>query len=103
MAMGMTYEEYWDGDNDLCKYYRKAEEIRTERRNQELWLQGAYIYEALMDVSPAFRAFSKSRPQPYRKKPFAITHRQQVEEENRKKLEASADAAARLMARFRRD
>lgn len=98
----MSYDEYWNGDNELCKYYHKAEEIRRERRNEELWLQGAYVYEALINVAPALRAFSKSKPQPYRKKPYAITQRQQIEEENQKKLDASVEAASRLMARFQK-
>ena len=47
LSIGMTPEQYWDGDPTLTKYYRKADEIKKERLNEELWLQGMYIYEAL--------------------------------------------------------
>ena len=71
----------------LAKYYRKAEEIRRKRRNEELWLQGMYIYEALCDVAPVFHAFAKkgTKPRPYSDHPYAITH--QDRDEERKMLE----------------
>ena len=90
LAIGMTYEQYWNGDCTLVKYYRKADEIRKERRNEELWLQGMYVYEAICDVSPILHAFAKkgTKPQPYSEKPYAITEAQQkrVEEEKERKI-----------------
>ena len=82
----MTPEQYWDGDPMLAKYYREADELRRKRRNEELWLQGMYIYEALCDVSPVLRAFAKrgTKPVPYADHPYAITVRDREEE---KKLE----------------
>ena len=92
LSIGMTYEQYWNGDCTLPKYYRKADEIRKERRNEELWLQGMYIYEALCDVSPVLHAFAKkgTKPQPYSEKPYAITeeqHQRVEEEKERKRVE----------------
>lgn len=82
LAIGMTPEQYWDGDPELVKYYRKAEEIRNEKRNQELWLQGMYIYEALCDASPIFHAFAKKgvKPRPYSAAPYALTSKEQKKE-----------------------
>ena len=86
----MTYEQYWNGDCTLTKYYRKADEIRKERRNEELWLQGMYVYEAICDVSPILHAFAKkgTKPQPYSDRPYAITEAQvkRIEEEKARKL-----------------
>ena len=89
LSIGMTYDQYWNDDSTLVKYYRKADEIRKERRNEELWLQGMYIYEALCDVSPVLHAFAKKgvKPVPYSAKPYAITeqqHRRDEEEKERK-------------------
>lgn len=90
LAIGMTYEQYWDGDCTLPKYYRKADEIRKERRNEELWLQGMYNYEAFCDVSPVLHAFAKkgTKPLGYSEKPYAITkaQRKRDEEERARKI-----------------
>lgn len=77
LAMGMTEEQYWDGDAKLVESFRKADEIRREKRNTELWLQGLYIYEALCDVSPVLQAFAKkgTKPREYISKPYPITER----------------------------
>lgn len=78
LSIGMTYEQFWDGDPMLCKYYRDAEEIRNEKKNQELWLQGMYIYEAIADLSPILQAFAKkgTKAQPYPDTPYPITKKQ---------------------------
>ena len=88
LAMGMTYDEFWNQDCLLVKYYREADKIKTERRNAELWLQGRYYYEALLAVSPILHAFAKkgTRPHPYLEAPFPLTQeavdrKQESEEE----------------------
>lgn len=89
LSLGMTEEQYWDRDSQLVIYYRKAEELRTSRTNQELWLQGAYFYEALTRASPLLHAFAKkgTKPIPYMAEPFAISEKQaeyQQEEKEKK-------------------
>ena len=102
LSIGMTAEQYWDGDCTLTRYYRKADEIRKERRNEELWLQGMYIYEALCDVSPVLHAFAKkgTKPIAYSDKPYAISEKQheRVEEEKeRKRIEKGKKFMEALM------
>ena len=94
----MTYEQYWDGDCTLVKYYRQAEELRNERRNQELWLQGMYIYEALCDVSPVLHAFAKkgTKPNPYSSRPYAISEKQ-IREEREERERKLAEKGKRFM------
>lgn len=86
LSIGMTYEQYWEGDCTLVKYYRKAEELRNEKRNQELWLQGMYVYEAICDVSPILQAFAKkgTKPIPYSTKPYPLTDKQSKRDEEEK-------------------
>lgn len=73
LSLGMTYELYWDDDPWLVKAYRKAWELKQETVNQNLWLQGMYIYEALCCVAPIIRAFSKvKKPLPYRSEPYEL-------------------------------
>ena len=86
MSIGMTYDEFWNQDVRLVEVYRKAAELRDKRRNQELWLQGMYIYEALCDASPLFRFSMKKgaiKPDPYVKEPYPITATEVREREER--------------------
>lgn len=70
----MTHDEYWNGPANLPRVYRKAEELRREKVNSQLWIQGMYIYEALCDASPLFRSFGKGKvtAHPYAKEPYDI-------------------------------
>lgn len=83
----MTYEQFWLGDPYLVVYYRRAHELQIEKTNQELWLQGLYIHNA---VSVAINnAFSKQK-QKYINKPLQLIEptqderKAQVEANNRK-------------------
>ena len=103
LSIGMTYDQYWNDDVDLVKYYREAEEIRNDKKNQELWLQGMYIYEALCDVSPVLHAFAKKgvKPQPYSANPYPISQKQikrEKEEKERKIAEKGKAFMQRAMA-----
>ena len=85
LSIGMTPEQYWDGDPLLAKYYRQADELKRKRRNQDFWLQGMYIYEALCDAAPILQAFAKkgTKPVPYPDHPYSLTTK---EREDEKKL-----------------
>lgn len=100
MSIGMTYDEFWNQDVTLVRAYRKAQELRDRRRNQELWLQGMYIYEALCDVAPVFHAFAKrgTKPEPYAKEPYPITEAEIREREERKAREAQERIKAEFAA-----
>ncbi len=54
----MTTEEFWEKDPFLVRDYRKALRLRNDMKNQELWLQGLYIYNAFGAVLAA--SFSKT-------------------------------------------
>ena len=98
LSIGMTAEQFWEGSPDLVKYYRKAEELRNEKRNEELWLQGMYIYEALCDASPIFQSFAKrgTKAHPYTSKPYPITERQRKREEAEKEREIALKGKQRM-------
>lgn len=83
LSLGMSYAEYWQKEPSLVVAYRKAEEMRNERRNQELWLQGMYIYEALCDVSVVIPRMSKKKitPLPYPDKPYSLHAKSEREKE----------------------
>lgn len=97
----MTPEQYWEQDCLLVKYYREAEEIRRERKNQEMWLQGMYYYDALMRVSPILRAFAKkgTKPQPYVEEAYPIS-KKTIEEKNVKKERINQQKALRYLQAY---
>lgn len=69
MAYGMTYDEYWHGKPILARYYREKHKVEIEQRNQELWLQGLYFYDAVaVAMNNAFSKHAKK----YIDKPFEL-------------------------------
>lgn len=104
LSIGMTYEQFWNDDCLLVKYYREADKLRLERKNTELWLQGRYFYEALCDVSPILHAFAKkgTKVKPYISEPFPITKEdaeRQKQREERKRMEKMKAKMKGIMAR----
>ena len=90
MSIGMSYDDFWNGDVAMVKAYRVAYELREKRKNQELWLQGMYFYEALCDASPLFRFSMKKgiiKPEPYLREPYPITAAEVREREERQARE----------------
>lgn len=96
LSYGMPYDLYWNGDVCAAKAYLKAEEYKRQRKNEELWLQGMYIYSALCDVSPVLHAFAKSgtRPSPYMEHPIPLTVEQNKKETPKKEDIGDAKAKA---------
>ncbi len=99
LSIGMTYDQYWREDCLLVKAYRKADDIRRKRINQEAWLQGAYFYHALCAASPLLHAFAKegTEAMPYMEKPIAIT-RDEIRLREDERMIAAADGFAAFAA-----
>jgi len=91
--MGMTWEQYWHGDVTMVAAYAEAERLRQQRQNSEAWLQGMYIYDAILRAAPILQAFAPkgTRPHPYLDKPYepqaetAKANAQQIAENERLK------------------
>lgn len=74
LYMGMTPEQFWEGDSNLVVAYRKAFEMKQEADNRRLWLQGAYIYDAISCLVPIMHPFAKkgTKAEPYLDKPYPL-------------------------------
>lgn len=73
LMYGMTYHQYWNGDVYAHRAVRKAYKLKVEAQNHGYWLQGMYIYEALCNVAPILRAFSKAnKPGKYPSEPYDL-------------------------------
>ena len=79
--MGMTWAQFWIDEPQLAIAYRKAERIRKRRKNEELWLEGVYMAEALN--ATVGNMFSKGQKHPYPAEPFPITAEEQQERRER--------------------
>ena len=99
LAMGMTYDEFYNQDHTLAIAYRKAFELKRNEQNQNLWLLGAYVYQAIARVSPLFNPFSKHpKPESYLDKPFPIY--EQTGGENAKSKAVSDKGLAYMQAQM---
>ena len=96
ISIGMSYWDYWDGDPIMTKYYREADILARKRDNYRAWMQGAYVYEAVGNLAPALKAFTKGSPKPYRNEvmPFTVEERREQEE---RKARAQYEANRELM------
>lgn len=100
MAIGMSYDEYWNGDCELTKHYRNAHEVRLKQRNYELWLQGLYIHDAVGVVVANALSKKGAKVQKYTESPYPVTPieiREVREREELKRYEGSKAKMKRIM------
>ena len=99
MSYGMTYDEYWYGSPYRAKFYREAKKLSVRQKDEELWMQGVYIYDALCRVSPILHAFSKSgtKPLPYPEKPYLTMLDESQKDENKEKEAENERLKARVL------
>jgi len=97
---GMTYDQYWHGEPKIAEYYRKADRMRKEAINEQLWLQGMYVYEAICDAQPIFNPFAKrgTKPKPYSERSYPLDDKQRKERE----IEHQKSIMSKGMAMMRR-
>lgn len=67
MSYGMTPDEFWNGHCKLAVSYREKSRLEREKVNEQLWLQGMYIYDAVG------RLFSK-HPKKYPERPYELSN-----------------------------
>lgn len=77
----MTYDEFYDKDVDLAQFYRQAYEMKEDRHNSHMWLQGMYIYDAIS--TSLYNVFCRKAGQQtssYPSKPYPLTDKQKNED-----------------------
>lgn len=86
MAIGVPYKEYWYGDPAQLRYYVRAHELKNEQKNEEIWLQGLYVFKAFDSIISTFSwqlgGRKGKRPEGYIDKPIRLTEK--TEEEKRR-------------------
>lgn len=91
MAMGMSPEEYWNGDPYLTVVYRKMWDIRKDQQNEAAWWQGLYIYDALATIAHNLTKRKGEKRQTYPTKPYELEARTE-EQKAAKKKQAQKEA-----------
>jgi hypothetical protein len=101
LTIGMSYEEFWYKDPHIIKYYLEAEKERFRRRNEEMWLQGFYIYQAIGAFSEILPAFPKkgAKIRPYLQEPVSLSEAEQQAREERKEAERIERIKQKMLAR----
>ena len=93
----MTYEQYWDGDCEMVKYYLAAFQDQQEQESFYLWMQGRYFYEALLNASPALNGMSKNhKPTPYPEEPYPLSQREAEHQDKRRQERALFDTREKM-------
>lgn len=96
----MSSAEYWEGDPSLARYFRKAYKIKQDEINNNAWLQGLYIYDAVSTaVYNALRG-KNSQAREYAKQPFNLENREKTEQEKAKEVEIEQEKALAWMENF---
>lgn len=95
--MGMTWTQFWIDEPELAVAYRKSEMIRKRRRNEELWMQGMYVAEALR--ATVGNMFSKGEKNSYPSEPYPITAEEQRERREREEKARMERMKAAFIAR----
>lgn len=94
---GMSYELFWDGEPNAAKAYRELNKLKQNYDNQMAWLQGLYIYEAILDNAPVLHPFSKAKkPQEYSKEPYCLTAKEKAERDDNKAQEGFNEMLAKM-------
>lgn len=72
MSYGMSYDDFWYGPAFITTFYKDANKLRIRQQDENNWMLGMYVYEAILDCSPVLHAFSKrgTKPLPYAEKPY---------------------------------
>ena len=111
LAMGMTPEQYWDGESELKPAFRKAYGIRIENEqrlaDRANWYMGQYIIKALQAVPllvGGLNVKSTTDLPEYPDMPFLQKAEEMKKEEVRKQKEEDQRklAMAMLQASFER-
>lgn len=101
MSIGVTYNQFWNGDFAICKYARQSEKLKAKKKNEEMWWNAIYIYRALIDSSPAFHDFGDGKKIELKfsvEQPFPLTKEDAEEHERLERERKQDEFLARMTA-----
>ena len=99
--MGIRVEEFWKLNFKKLHPYIVADNIKRERENYMLWLQGLYIYDAVGAVVGAALSKPGHKKPEYLKEPIRITPL--TEMEKRQKQQDEINKFLKYLDQFERN
>ena len=99
ISLGMSPEQFWNGDPYLAVVYRDVANRKAEEQNSYLWLQGRYIYEAVEAVVHNHFARKGTKAKNYPNEPYRITP--QTEDELKQAKERERQKAIDSLNRWK--
>ena len=99
----MPYDLYWNGNPKAVVTYRKYHELDVKRRNEELWLQGLYNFEAVSTALSNMHFDGKRhKPNTYREKPIELFEKTKEEKARQAEIDRQKviDSLNRFKARW---
>ena len=102
MSIGMSYEEFWEGDVALPTFYLEAHKMKVEQEYEQLdyaaWLNGVYARRAYEVVIA--NAFSKkgTPPQKYYEKPMSQQRKEKKKTEEEIEREGELQSLQAVVA-----
>jgi hypothetical protein len=100
LAIGMSSAEYWTGDPSLVRYFRKAYKIKQEETNNNAWLQGMYIYDAVSTALHNALRGKNTQAREYAKQPYNFENKEKTIQEKAKEVEIEQEKALAWMESF---
>ena len=101
MSIGMTYEEYWFGPSELTRYAREAYRLRRKQIDEEQWMQGRYIYDAIGALAPILRTNLSNKEVsagPYVDKPYLEKLEEEKKDAETKETEEAVTHQTNMLA-----
>ena len=87
MAMGMSYNEFWEAPPQLAVAYREAYKLKRMAENELAWLHGMYVFDAVAVVVSNALSKPGQTKKSYIDKPVDIFQPSEREKKRRERLE----------------
>ena len=98
LSLGMTPEQFWEGDPWLTQAYYQADRLRVQRTSEEMWLQGLYFHQAVnASLANVFRKKGR-KPETYLEEPLRLIP--YTEEEQQRRAEQERQKAIAYFTKF---
>ena len=92
--MGMSYHEFWHGDNDAPRMYARAYKRRRSIADADAWAHGLYTRLAVIS------AFAGDEKQAYPKRPLLEEHEAEAPEKTPEKTPEKKGTLNKAQALF---